>query len=209
MAVSGIGCAAAAHACVELIERGAEGLVSFGLAGALDPRLEAGAVCLPSEVIGPDGACFLTSPPWRERLAALLAAERPVACGKLLTSSQALDTAAAKDTAHRASGAVAVDMESAAVGQVAARYGLPFIAVRVIVDTAADGVPRAVVAASGEGHLRIGRLMRGLLQAPQELAPLLRLARRYRVAIRALRAVAGTGALALPAAVATIDAAFA
>lgn len=58
VAVSGIGCAAAAHACVELIERGAEGLVSFGLAGALDPRLEAGAVCLPSEVIGPDGACF-------------------------------------------------------------------------------------------------------------------------------------------------------
>jgi adenosylhomocysteine nucleosidase len=198
VAVSGIGHAAATRACVRLLEQGAAALVSWGLAGALDPQLAAGAVCLPSEVIGANGTCFKTSPLWRERLATLCAAQLPVACGRLLTSSRALDTVADKDSAYRATGAVAVDMESSAVAEVAASCGVPFIAVRVIADTAADALPRAVVAASREGRVRVWRLMRGLVLAPHELGSLIRLAQRYRVAIRSLSAVAGTGALALP-----------
>ena len=86
------------------------------------------------------------------------------------------------------------------MAQVAAAHGLPFIAVRVIVDTAGDALPRAVVAASRAGQVQIWRLILGLLMAPAEIAPLVRLARRYRVAIRSLEAVAG--ALAAPAVVA-------
>jgi hypothetical protein len=72
---------------------------------------------------------------------------------------------------------------------------LPFVAVRVIVDTAADMLPGTVVAASRAGRVRIGRLIAGLLWAPGEIAALVRLATRYRAAIRSLRAVAEAGAL--------------
>jgi hypothetical protein len=73
---------------------------------------------------------------------------------------------------------------------------LPFIAVRVIVDTAADVLPRAVVAASRAGRVRTGRLVVGLLLAPAQIKPLIRLSQRYRAAIRSLRVIAETGALA-------------
>jgi hypothetical protein len=87
-------------------------------------------------------------------------------------------------------------MESLAVADVAARHGLPFIAVRVIVDTASDQLPQSVAAASTTGQVALGRLLGGLLRSPQDLPDLYRLAMRYRIAIRSLRAVARTGALA-------------
>ncbi len=198
--VSGIGCAAAGLAARDLIEAGARALVSWGMAGALDPKLAAGTVCLPEEVIASDGTRFATARQWREPLAALVAADTPVAGGKLLTSDQAIATVAAKDAAYRATGAAAVDMESAAVAQAAAAHGLPFIAVRVIVDTAGDAIPRAVAAASRAGRVQNWRLILGLLISPADIAPLIRLARRYRVAIRSLEAVARV--LTAPAAVA-------
>ena len=190
LVVSGIGQAAAAAAARRLIDAGAGALVSWGLAGGLAPSLEAGAVCLPEEVIGPDGTHYPTAGEWRETLSPLVAAHRRVAGGSLLTSAAPIATAAAKAAAHRDTGAVAVDMESSAVAKAARTYGLPFIAVRAIVDTAVDEVPQAVIGASESGKVRIGRLFLGLIRSPVDLVPLLRLATRYGTAIGSLRAVA-------------------
>jgi adenosylhomocysteine nucleosidase len=197
VAVGGIGGAAA---CTLLIDAGATALISWGMAGALDPSLSAGAVCLPSEVITADGTCFLTAAHWREPLAQKIARQRTVACGRLLTSAQAIDTVAKKLAAFRKTGAAAVDMESCAVAEVAAARSLPFIAVRAIVDEAGDAVPAAVVAASLGGELKIGRLVGGLFRSPADIAPLMRLARRYRAATRSLRCVARMGNLKPPGA---------
>jgi len=196
VAVSGMGCAAASPAARRLLDAGAGALVSWGLAGGLDPQLRAGTICLPNEVISPEGAAFATSPAWRERLSAAIPARRPVVSGKLLTTARAIDTVAGKAGAFRGTGAAAVDMESVAVAEVAAAHGLPFVAVRVIVDTAADTLPESVVAASRAGRVQMWRLARGLLRSPAEIAALWRLARRYRAAISSLEAVARTGALA-------------
>jgi len=194
VALSGIGPAAAAAAAQALVDAGASSLISFGLAGGLDPHLRAGSIVLPSAVISPDGARFPTSAEWRARLVAVLAgaraAEGPLIAGALLSNSQAIDTLEAKAAAFMATGAVAVDMESLAVAQVAAGHSLPFIAVRVIVDTAADVLPRAVLAASAGGHVRIGRLLGELALAPVECLAMIRLARRYRAATRAMASVA-------------------
>jgi nucleoside phosphorylase len=165
--------------------------MSFGLAGGLDPGLRAGTIILPSEVISLDGAGFLTAQAWRERFRLVIAKQHPVAAGRLLTSPQPLAAPADKAAAFRRTGAVAVDMESLGVAEVAAARGLPFIAVRVIVDTAADILPRAIVAASGEGQVDIRHLIRGLAAAPLDLIAVIRLARQYRCATRALAAVAG------------------
>jgi adenosylhomocysteine nucleosidase len=198
VAVSGMG-AVAADAAQSLVGAGATALVSWGMAGALDPGLAAGDVCLPSEVVAADGTSFSTARCWREPLAASVRAHRRVDCGRLLTSPQAISTASAKEAAFWRTGAVAVDMESAMVAQVAALHEIPFIVVRVIVDTATDAVPSAVLAASRGGQVHLWRLLWGLVLAPADLVPLMRLARRYRVATRSLAAVAETGSLAPPA----------
>jgi adenosylhomocysteine nucleosidase len=205
VAVSGIGGAAAASAACVLADAGASSLVSWGLAGGLDPGLAAGTLCLPERVIGTQGAVHATDHHWRELVAAALAARRVVVHGALLSSGQAIDTVAGKAAAFRESGAAAVDMESQAIAGIAAARGLPFIAIRVIVDTAADTLPEAVLAASSAGQVRILGLLQGLARSPRQVAPLIRLARRYRAARQALVAVARSGALA-PLAFAAADA---
>jgi adenosylhomocysteine nucleosidase len=195
VAVSGMGGAAAAATARILVDAGATALVSWGMAGGLDPALCAGTICLPSVVIAGDGAAFATDPHWRGLVASAIASRHVVVSGRLLASDAAIADVAGKAAAFRATGAIAVDMESSGIAGVAAANGLPFIAVRVIVDTAGDALPGAVMAATGIGQVRILRLLFGILKSPGDIARLLKLAQRYRTAIRALIDVARTGAL--------------
>lgn len=193
LAVSGIGRAAAAAAARRLVLAGAGALASFGMAGGLDPTLMCGTVLLPEEVAAPassSGVVLPTSSSWRERLRAAVPASCIVCGGKLLTTDRPIGQPAEKSAAWRDQGAAAVDMESAAIAQVAGQAGLPFVVLRVIVDTSADEVPAAVIAASAGGRLRIGRLIAGVLGTPGDWAALIRLSARYRIASGVLAAVA-------------------
>jgi adenosylhomocysteine nucleosidase len=189
LAVSGIGRAAAEAAARSLVEAGVSALSTFGMAGGLDPALKPGSVVLPREVISPEGKHYAACASWRERVLAAVSPLHAVTEGNLLTSAYAIDTPAEKAAAFHRTGAAAVDMESAAVAEVAAQHNLPFIAARVIVDTAADRLPRAVVAASRAGRVQFGRLLAGMVLAPGEIAALVRLAQRYRIAMRSLRMI--------------------
>jgi adenosylhomocysteine nucleosidase len=167
------------------------------MAGGLDPALAAGRIFLPSEVAGIDGASISTARRWREQLSAALIAYHPLTGGRLLTSSRSIASVAAKAALFRETAAAAVDMESLSVAQVALSYGLPFIAVRVIVDGAGDALPSAVRnAADANGQLRAWRLFGQILLAPAGVTSVIRLTRRYLAANRALAVVARTGHLA-------------
>ena len=189
LALSGIGRAAAAAAAQALVDAGVSALMTFGMAGGLDPALKSGSIVIPSELLSSDGARYAACRAWREQVAAAVSPLRAVTEGNLLTSTHAIETPVDKAAAFRSTGAAAVDMESAAVAQIAAQHNLPFIAVRVIVDTAADALPRAVVAASRAGRVRFALLIGGLILAPREIASLVRLAQRYRIAMRSLRVI--------------------
>lgn len=189
LALSGIGPAAAAAAAQSLVDAGVSALMTFGLAGGLDPALKSGSVVIPCEVLSTEGTRYAACRAWRERVAAAVSPLCAVTGGNLLTSTHAIETPADKAAAFRNSGAAAVDMESAAVAEIAAKHNLPVIAVRVIADTAADMLPRAVVAASKAGRVQFARLIGGLILAPHEIASLIRLAQRYRIAMRSLRIV--------------------
>jgi nucleoside phosphorylase len=162
-----------------------------------------GTILLPRLVIsrprdGSQGAEFATEGAWCARVSAAVAGHRPVAAGTLLTSARALESTADKRDAFRETGAAAVDMESAAVAEIAAAHGLPFIAARVIVDTAADPLPGAVMAATRMGQLRIWRLAAALAATPTDIPAVIRLARRYRTARGSLGCLARAAPLAAP-----------
>src|ERR1700676_1133065 len=107
VAVSGMGRAAAVDAAGALVDAGATALVSWGLAGGLDPALQAGTICLPSMVVSRDGAAFATDLHWREILTAAISRRLIIVSGKLLTSAVAIEDIAAKAAAFAETGAVA------------------------------------------------------------------------------------------------------
>ena len=188
--VSGIGRAAASDAAQTLVKAGATALASFGLAGGLDPTLAAGTIVLPGEVISTQKLTFQTSPEWRARVEAALPKGSPVTRDRLLASSSAIAGIEAKATAFRDSGACAVDMESLGIAQMAAKYSLPFLVARVIVDTATDELPKSVMTATDSGRVRVLRLLTGLVRRPADVIAVIRLGQRYRLAIRSLQSVA-------------------
>jgi adenosylhomocysteine nucleosidase len=191
--VSGVGAANAARAARELVAAGVGALLSWGVAGALDPALGCGAVLLPAEILGPASAAALplqrlaTCRSWRERVAAALQAHAPLSAGALLTSALPVATAASKARLFRDTRAVAVDMESAAVAHVAAEHALPFITLRVILDTASVSLPGSVMRTLEPVNAGRSGLWRAaaLTSAPADWGALLRLAAAYRAARRA------------------------
>jgi adenosylhomocysteine nucleosidase len=199
--VSGMGPSAATEAAQRLLEAGATALVSFGVAGGLDPALEAGALVLPDEVLAADGARHATAHGWRELVAAAVADRYPACRGALLTCREPLCSPAEKLTAFRETGAVAVDMEGFAIAEIAARGGLPFLAVRSVLDAAADTLPPTLLGAiDARGAASLGRVLGAIVRAPREWPDMLRLARRCRAAARPLLSIARSGVLASPAA---------
>ncbi len=181
----------------DLVARGATALVSFGLAGGLDPRLGPGDLVLAEAVILPGGGRIETDRAWHQSAtaAASLAGSQGgpviVSTAALAGSNRAVVSAAAKRLLFESTGAVAVDMESHGVAAAAQAAGVPFLIVRAVADPAARGIPALALAGLGpDGSLRPGRVVPGLLRRPWHLAALLRLAADSRAGLKTLRRVA-------------------
>ncbi|HEY5623054.1 MAG TPA: purine phosphorylase, partial [Gammaproteobacteria bacterium] len=115
----GPGDAHAYDAARSALASGAAALVSWGVAGGLAPRSRAGDVVLPRRVLAATGMSFDADPVWRMELYRSLQAIFAVADGDLCSSPEVLGSSAAKSALAESTGAVAVDMESAAVARAA------------------------------------------------------------------------------------------
>ncbi|HEY3730188.1 MAG TPA: hypothetical protein VGL28_02890 [Steroidobacteraceae bacterium] len=191
--ISGIGPDKAARAARELIDAGAGALLSWGVAGGLDRALASGTAVVPGEVIWrPEGngaaalRSFTTTPLWRERLLSQLQGHVRIAHGALFTGVTPVAVAASKARLHADTRAVAVDMESAAIAEVAAAHALPFLALRVVLDTASDSLPESLMRAFEPERPS----WRPVATTPADWPALLRLARQYWRARRSLGACA-------------------
>jgi adenosylhomocysteine nucleosidase len=185
VAQSGPGAARAGEAARRTAGAGAGLLVSWGLAGGLGATVAPGTVVLPRRVLAHGAEPLSVDAAWHARLAAL-SADFALDCGDLLTVPAALESPAAKRAAAAATGAVAVDMESAAIGSAAAGAHLPFVALRVVIDGCDDALPAdAERWIDDGGNRRLTPAVRASLD-PRQWRALLTLARRYRVASRVL-----------------------
>ena len=176
MAIARQGDATATRARLEeLIAQGADAIVSFGIAGAIDPALTPGTLVLPEAVIDQaDGAVFATDPDWRQAMAG----RSEGIGGAMLTLFEAVTTPAAKARLFNDTGAVAVDMESAIAGRLAAERGLPFLVVRAIADDAGQSLPAAALAGvDAEGAVKPWATVAALMRRPGDIGALIRLGR--------------------------------
>lgn len=186
----GPGAERARRAAGEVLGAGAGALVSWGLAGGLEPGVGPGAVVVPGWIATADGGRHATDPAWRAALIAALEPDFDVHGGGLLSTDRVLASPRDKARAALATRTVAVDLESAAIAAAAAAAGRPFVAIRVVVDGVADALPAEIERWVGEsGERRLAPVVRAAL-AVKSWPTLLLLAQRYRVARGVLAAVA-------------------
>jgi adenosylhomocysteine nucleosidase len=183
---AGIGRERSSAAAERLLDRGATVLLSWGVAGALDPRLPSGGLVVPSLVRGGDGRTYSVNRAWHDRVCARLAGIR-FETGPVLESPRVITNVADKVTAFRETGAVAVDMESAGVMGAADRRGIPALVVRSIVDAAGEPLPElANEAVRMDGRVSIRGLCAGLVRRPWDLPVLIAAGFAYRRAVHML-----------------------
>ncbi|MBI4515410.1 MAG: hypothetical protein HY699_06295 [Deltaproteobacteria bacterium] len=160
--------------------------LSTGCAGALSPALRPGDVVIATSVIGDRGQFAADGEAGAAaRQAAERAALRPI-LAPVLCSPYALATVAAKQAAAH-SGAVAVEMEGAAIAAAAAAAGIAFVSVRAILDAADSDVDSAAAfIAPDTGAVRPLALAAYLTRHPSALVRLLAMQRMMQAAQRSL-----------------------
>jgi hopanoid-associated phosphorylase len=152
----------------------ARGLISFGIAGGLSPNLQPGTCIVASSIVCGTRR-LMTDNAWSRNALRLI----PDAVPGTIAGVSGVVAAhpATKCALHEQTGAIAVDNESHVVARVAAAYGLPMIAVRVIVDPVSREIPASAVAAvRADGSIDLAALGRRIGGAPGELPKLLRIA---------------------------------
>lgn len=187
LVASGLGETAARDAAEVLLQNGATALLSFGLAGGLDPSLRCGTVLAPGQVI----MAQAESLPCDDALLAYLypralhntSHER----APLAHAPHVLATVADKTALRATTRACAADMESSGVGKAARAAGVPFAVLRVIADEAGEDLPSiALKAADPDGSVRALRAIRLAVRHPWQIPGLIRLGRSTARATRVL-----------------------
>ena len=172
----------------EFATAGAAGLISFGIAGGLDPALEPGDLILAEGVRLPDEDVISTQASWRTAFAAAAAG---TADGMIYGSDLAVSRTDDKARLFTDYGVRAVDMESHGVARAAREAGLPFLIVRAIADPADRTIPPAALAGLGpDGEQRPFAVMLAMLRNPAQVPALIQLARDAKTALRRLAAAA-------------------
>ena len=155
-------------------------LVSTGFCGGLNPSLEPGDIFVASRLTaaGRTQEYSIRSP----------ATTKNHRSGTLMSVDRIVGTVEEKAALRAGGGADAVDMESVAVAERAAKWGVPFFCVRAVTDTAREGfVCDLNRARDREGRFRRWKIVLSACRRPiAGLPELMKLRRRSRQAALAL-----------------------
>jgi len=172
---TGVGLAAARRCMARLPALPIEAAVLGGFAGALVPELAPGTLVVADVVIDAASGAALALPLAGALEATARRAGLTVARGTLVTIDAVVKSAAAKRVLQQESGAIAVDMESAALAAALAARGVPAGIARVVLDAADELVPGA------ESLRAVGpwRLLADGVRIARRLRPCARISARF------------------------------
>jgi adenosylhomocysteine nucleosidase len=159
------------------------GIISTGIAGALSPMLMTGDCIIASAVHAEDKA-LRTDERWTAAMKAKLSGRVPV---RIVGTDSIVATANEKRRLFARTAAHAVDTESHIVATVATPRKIPFVAFRVIVDTANTDLPAAALCAiRTDGSINNAAVVRSLISHPDQIPQLIRTGQDSRIAFRSL-----------------------
>ena len=188
---SGAGAENARKAAELAVSKGATKLMSWGCAAALSPDLKMGDLVLADSLLNSDGVEMPVNATWHQHAKMVLGLEVAAYKGALFNSNTVVSTAGAKQEIFTKTGAIALDMESGAIAQVAQHYALPFLAIRTIADPSSMDLPNAVLKALNEnGEIEITKIIASLVFNPKEIPHLIQLGQYFQLAKKTLSTVA-------------------
>ena len=168
----------------QLVEAGATRIMSFGLAGALDPSLPVGSLVVGKKVVTDKGKWDCDAV-WADKLLKALPAAH---CCDVWGSEVLVATAAEKIGLYQTNDCSAVDMESQCAAEIAAEAKLPLAVVRVVCDRADHNVPMLVMSAiNADGSTNYAKVVSGLLRHPLQTIDLINVGRSMAKAMRVLQ----------------------
>jgi adenosylhomocysteine nucleosidase len=168
------------------------GVISFGVAGGLDPALKSGDVVVATEVLCGDARWLAGLALNDELIATVALGRRRVVRGCLAGVEQVVAARSGKAALRSETGAAAVDMESHIAAAYAAEAGLPFAALRVIADPASRALPAlAMNAIKPNGDIDLRKVLRGVARNPTALRGLVATGIDFNRALRSLRGCRG------------------
>jgi adenosylhomocysteine nucleosidase len=188
---SGAGADNARAASEQLLTQGASRLISWGCAAALSESLKPGDLILANTLIDAEGAEFGIHDEWLGFATSLISTQLKVHTGSLAESKTIVATAKDKRHLHAQTGAIALDMESAAVAAVTRQNNLPFLAIRTVADPVHMDLPKAINhSLNDEGDIVLAKLLAFIALHPAELPGLIKLGLHFNAAKNTLRSVA-------------------
>jgi adenosylhomocysteine nucleosidase len=188
---SGAGADNARAASELLIKHGANRLISWGCAAALDSALEPGNLILANQCVDVGQAVVAFDTDWLKHVHSILPKSASVRIGSLVDSKYIVAACADKAQIAKSTGAIALDMETVTIAKIAQAYGLDFLCVRAIADPLSMDLPKAVShALNDQGEVVLGKLLLFLLLHPAELPGLIRLGLHFHAAKKTLKLVA-------------------
>ena len=159
----------------DLDPTGLRAVISFGIAGGLDPSLNPGDVVVATAVIAEDRAWKVPAQVVSAMADRVRASGIVVTQGALVGVDEPILLPTDKAAVHRETDAIAVDMESHIGAAYAADNKLPFAAIRVISDPAIRALPPlAKKALKPDGRVDFGAVLTGIAKAPSEISTLIR-----------------------------------
>ncbi|WP_184257881.1 phosphorylase [Rhodopseudomonas rhenobacensis] len=164
------------------------GVVSFGVAGGLDPKLRTGDIILATEVMAGARRWVVAPELSRELLAGADLERQRIVRGGLVGVEKVVGARDAKAALHSETGAAGVDMESHIAADYAAEAGLPFAALRVVSDPASRALPSLVATAiKPNGDIDLRKVLRGVARNPATIKALVSTGIDFNRALRSLR----------------------
>lgn len=180
---SGVGQEKAAQAAEVLIDLfQPKRLLSTGYGGGLSKRLKRFNICFPEMLVREsDDARLDLSEPVPQRIESF---EPGPVRGRLalLTTDFVASTPKQKSRLHHDTGAELVDMETFAVADICRRHEIPFLAIRIILDTAEEELPKDIQSimknAETGGARLVGSVLGSMFSRPSSVLDLFSLQQR-------------------------------
>jgi adenosylhomocysteine nucleosidase len=151
-------------------------IVSAGFCGSLSPHAARGEIFVADEVVTPAGAKFALERPegidttaWPERFR--------LRRGRLVTVDRVVAKPADKKQLGAKHGALAVDMETAAVAEISQREKVPCLSVRIVTDGVDDELPVEIDHLTKQKSLagKLGAVTGAVFRRPSSVKDLYRL----------------------------------
>jgi adenosylhomocysteine nucleosidase len=191
LCLSGIGYESASHAANKLLNFNINGLISWGVAGAIDSSLKSGDLILANTIISPDKT-YTTSIEWKNKLSEYIQDKHGKIINANIASSREICASTTdKENLLRSTDALAVDMESAAIAETAKKNNLDFIAIRTIADQAHTCIPEAVLKHTDNlGNPELLKFVLSCILKPGQIRDIVILAKNYNSALKTLSNIA-------------------